>query len=76
MEVSGQLHAPAALLAGQVPSVLTGQDAGWAPETTNMAVEQNVILDVSRQQEVGGECSTHGRDDKCTYIFGRKLTGT
>jgi hypothetical protein len=27
MEVSGQLHGPAAL-----PSVPTGQEAGWAPE--------------------------------------------
>jgi hypothetical protein len=31
--VSGQRHAPAALLPpGKGPPVLTGQEAGWAPE--------------------------------------------
>jgi hypothetical protein len=32
MEVSGQLHAPAALPPGQEPLVPIGQEAGWAPE--------------------------------------------
>jgi hypothetical protein len=32
MEVSGQLHAPAALPPGKKPLVPIGQEAGWAPE--------------------------------------------
>jgi hypothetical protein len=32
MEVSGQLHAPAALLLGREPLVRIGQEAGQAPE--------------------------------------------
>jgi hypothetical protein len=32
MEVSGQLHAPAALLPGEEFQVPIGQKAGWAPE--------------------------------------------
>jgi hypothetical protein len=32
MEVSGQLHAPAALPPGKETLVPTGQEAGWAPE--------------------------------------------
>jgi hypothetical protein len=32
MEVSGQLHAPAALLLGKDPLVPVGFEAGWAPE--------------------------------------------
>jgi hypothetical protein len=32
MEVSGQLHAPVALLPGKEPLVPIGQEAGWAPE--------------------------------------------
>jgi hypothetical protein len=32
MEVSGQLHALAALLPGKEPMVPTEQEAGWAPE--------------------------------------------
>jgi hypothetical protein len=32
MEVSGQLHAPAALPPGKEPLVPIGQEAGWAPE--------------------------------------------
>jgi hypothetical protein len=32
MEVSGQLHAPAALPPGKEPLVSIGQEAGWAPE--------------------------------------------
>jgi hypothetical protein len=32
MEVSGQLHAPAALPPGKEAMVPTGQEAGWAPE--------------------------------------------
>jgi hypothetical protein len=32
MEVSGQLHAPAALPPGKGPLVPIGQEAGWAPE--------------------------------------------
>jgi hypothetical protein len=32
MEVSGQLHAPAALPPGKDPPVPNGQKAGWAPE--------------------------------------------
>jgi hypothetical protein len=32
MEVSGQLHAPAALLSGKEPLVPIGEEAGWAPE--------------------------------------------
>jgi hypothetical protein len=32
MEVSGQLHVPAALPLGKEPTVPTGQEAGWAPE--------------------------------------------
>jgi len=30
--VSGQLHAPAALLSEKEPLILIGQGAGWAPE--------------------------------------------
>jgi hypothetical protein len=33
MEVSGQLHAPAALPAGKEPLELIGYEAGWAPES-------------------------------------------
>jgi hypothetical protein len=32
MEVSGQLHAPGALLPGKGPPVSIGQEAGWAPK--------------------------------------------
>jgi hypothetical protein len=32
MEVSGQLHAPAALPLGKEPLVLNVLEAGWAPE--------------------------------------------
>jgi len=32
MEVSGQLHAPAALLSGKKPPVPIEQEAGWAPQ--------------------------------------------
>jgi len=32
MEVSGQLHAPAALPPGKEPSVPIGYEAGWTPE--------------------------------------------
>jgi hypothetical protein len=32
MEVSGQLHAPAALSPGKEPLVPIGKEAGWAPE--------------------------------------------
>jgi hypothetical protein len=32
MEVSGQLHAPAALLPEEEPPVPIGYEAGWAPE--------------------------------------------
>jgi len=32
MEVSGQLHAPAALPTGKESLVPTGYEAGWAPE--------------------------------------------
>jgi len=32
MEVSGQLHAPAALPPGEEASVPTQQEAGWSPE--------------------------------------------
>jgi hypothetical protein len=33
MEVSGQLHAPAALLSRKEPQVSIGQEARWAPKT-------------------------------------------
>jgi hypothetical protein len=32
MEVSSQLHAPAALAPGKKPPIPVGQEAGWAPE--------------------------------------------
>jgi hypothetical protein len=32
MEVSDQLHAPAALHPGKEPQVPTGEEAGWTPE--------------------------------------------
>jgi hypothetical protein len=32
MEVSGQLHAPVALLPGKDPLVPIGKEAGWTPE--------------------------------------------
>jgi hypothetical protein len=32
LEVSGELHAPAALLPGKEPPAPIGQEAGWAPE--------------------------------------------
>jgi hypothetical protein len=34
MEVSGQLHDPAALPPGKEPPVPIGKEAGWAPEPT------------------------------------------
>jgi hypothetical protein len=33
MEASGQIQAPVALTPGREPSVATGKDAGWAPES-------------------------------------------
>jgi hypothetical protein len=33
MEMSGQLHAPAALLPGKEPLVPIGWEGGWAPES-------------------------------------------
>jgi hypothetical protein len=32
MEVSGQLHAPAALPQGKIPPVPIGYEAGWTPD--------------------------------------------
>jgi hypothetical protein len=32
MEVSGQLHAPAALISGKLSPVPSGEEAGWVPE--------------------------------------------
>jgi hypothetical protein len=32
MDLSGQLHAPAALSTGNQPPVSTAQEAGWVPE--------------------------------------------
>jgi len=32
MEMSGQLHTPAALPPGKEPLVSAGQEVGWAPE--------------------------------------------
>jgi hypothetical protein len=32
LEVTGQLHAPAALPPGKEPPVTIGKEAGWAPE--------------------------------------------
>jgi hypothetical protein len=32
LEVSGQLHVPAALTPGKEPAVRTGYEAGWAPQ--------------------------------------------
>jgi hypothetical protein len=36
MEVSGQLHAPAALPPGKEPLVTTRQEAGWALELVSI----------------------------------------
>jgi len=42
MEVSGQLHAPAAVPPGKEPLVPTGKQAGWAPEPAGRGgVEKN-----------------------------------
>jgi hypothetical protein len=38
MEVSGQIHAPAALPPGKEPLVTTGKEAGWAPDPVWTAV--------------------------------------
>jgi hypothetical protein len=38
MEVSGQLHAPAALPPGKKPLVSIGWEAGWAPEPLSLSI--------------------------------------
>jgi hypothetical protein len=48
MEVSGQLHAPAALPPGKEPLVPIGWGAGWVPEPftwVNLGVDGRVILE-------------------------------
>jgi hypothetical protein len=40
MEVSGQLHAPAALPPGKEPLVPIGYEAGWAPEPVWMRLRK------------------------------------
>jgi hypothetical protein len=40
MEVSGQLHAPAALLPGKQPLVPIRKEAGWAPEPSGHGGEE------------------------------------
>jgi len=41
MEVSGQLHTPAALPSGKAPQEPIGQEAGWATET--LVVRQKLV---------------------------------
>jgi hypothetical protein len=43
MEVSGQLHAPAALPSGKEPPVPIGYEAGWAPQPVWKAVEKTLL---------------------------------
>jgi hypothetical protein len=38
MEVSGQLHAPAALPPGKETLVPIGQEAGWAPNNNHYGI--------------------------------------
>jgi hypothetical protein len=33
---------------------------------------QAFCLEISIKEEMGGACSTHGRDDECTTIFDQK----
>jgi hypothetical protein len=40
MEVSGQLHAPAALLPGIEPLVPIGQETGWIPDRSGRGGEE------------------------------------
>jgi hypothetical protein len=52
MEVSGQLHTPAALNPGKEPLVPTGQEAGWSPEKNSQplpALEPPIIQPVSQR---------------------------
>jgi hypothetical protein len=44
LEVSGQLHAPAALSPGKEPPVPIGQEAGWAPRAGLDDVEKRKFL--------------------------------
>jgi hypothetical protein len=63
MEVSGQLHAPDALLPGKEPPITTGQEAGCAPEPVwtwwrgNMKTEyifklKQLVLSMRREESV------------------------
>jgi hypothetical protein len=49
MEVSGQLHAPAALPPGKELLVPIGKEAGWAPRAVLDAVVRRKILSFCRE---------------------------
>jgi hypothetical protein len=45
MDVSGLIHAPAALLPGKEPAVPIGEEAGWAPEPIwTLKGKENLVL--------------------------------
>jgi hypothetical protein len=49
MKVSGQLHAPAALLPGKEPPIPMGEEAVWAPEPILMLLRRkNLALTGNR----------------------------
>jgi hypothetical protein len=41
-------------------------------ELRNLGVSPNIISDQIKEDEIGGTCSTHGRDKKCAQYFGWK----
>jgi hypothetical protein len=50
MEVSGQLHAPAALHPGKEPSLSIRSEAGWTPEPVWMLGSREIILGPVKNQ--------------------------
>jgi hypothetical protein len=48
MEVSGQLHATAALPHGKEPPVPSGEEAWWTPDLSSPLLSKNVKIEVHK----------------------------
>jgi hypothetical protein len=63
MEVSGQLHDPAALAPGKGPQVPTGLEAGVGPRAGSVAVEQSNSLPPAGNRTPAVQPVTHRYTD-------------
>jgi hypothetical protein len=71
MEVSGQPHAPVALLARKEPPVPTGYDAGWASEPVRKIWKENKnLLSLSGIEPRYLSCQLYGPTFSSTIYFG------